>query len=78
MKKQNREKYGELNNLWETSNMENSSSFKPEGEDLWFSNEKYAQELEQKGNTPPGSYKHQNLGHNSKKEGIGAATNRNM
>lgn len=65
-----------LDNLWETANMENSKNFKPEGQDLWFSNEKYAKELQAKGNVPPGSYKHQNLGHNSKKEGLGPNTKR--
>lgn len=58
----------DLNNLWETSNMEHASSFKPTGEDLWFSNERYAKELAKKGNVP-GSVEHQNLGYNSKKEG---------
>lgn len=61
--------------LWETSNMENSSSFKPEGEDLWFSNERYAEELAKKGNVP-GSLEHQNLGYNSKKEGSRPKTKR--
>ncbi len=66
----------DTDNLWETSNMENSKSFKPEGEDLWFGNETYAKELAKNGNVPPGSIQHQNLGHNSKKEGLGSNTKR--
>lgn len=66
----------DTDNLWETSNMENSRNFKPEGEDLWFGNERYAKELLKNGNEPPGSFKNQNLGHNSKKEGLGPNTKR--
>lgn len=66
----------DTDNLWETSNMENSRNFKPEGQDLWFGNEKYAEELIKNGNVPPGSIKNQNLGHNSKKEGLGPNTKR--
>ncbi|MFV0517174.1 MAG: hypothetical protein ACK5MV_07245 [Aminipila sp.] len=66
----------EYEGLIETSNMDNSNDFKSKGEDLWFSNERYAQELLKNGNVPPGSIKHQNLGHNSKKEGLGPNTKR--
>lgn len=65
-----------MKGLIETSNMNGSEDFRPEGQDLWFSNYKIAEELKSKGNTPPGTIIHQNLGHNSKKEGLGPNTKR--
>ncbi|QIB68097.1 hypothetical protein Ami103574_01675 [Aminipila butyrica] len=56
--------------------MDQADSFKPEGEDLWFGNEAYAEQLVKNGNLPPGSFEHQNLGHNAKKEGLGPNTKR--
>lgn len=65
-----------MKGLIETSNRKNSLNFKSEGENLWFGHESHAEELLRNGNLPPGTIKNQNLGHNSKKAGLGPNTKR--